>query len=71
MRDDEVRVKLSKPIIVELLSVVRDENLGNPKLANDTFPYKISCIFLNNLGERLCLYPLSEVINGDDQKLSL
>ena len=66
MRDGEVRAKLSKPIIVELLGVVRDENLGNPESTNDTFQYKIPCIFFSDLGEKLCFYPFNEVINGDD-----
>ena len=67
----EIQAKLSKPIIVELPGIVRDDDLENPESVDDTFPYKNSCIFLSDLGEWFYLYPLSEVINGDDQKLSL
>ena len=71
MGDGEVRPKLPKPIVVELSSVVRDENLRNFKFADDAFPYEIPCVLVGDLGKRLCLYPLSEVIDCNDQELSL
>ena len=42
--DDEVLTELSEFIIVELLGVVRDNNLGNPESTDDVFPYEIFCI---------------------------
>ena len=71
MRYGEIRAKLSEPIIVELPGVVQDEDIGNFKSTNDTFPHEISCIFLSDFGEWFCFNPLSEVINSDDQKFSL
>ena len=60
---------MSESIIVELSGVVRDENLGNSKSADDIFLHKILRIFLGDSGEWLYFYPLGEVINGNDQKL--
>ena len=67
----EVQVEFFEFIIVELLGVVRDNNLGNPELASDVFSYKISSISFCDFGERFRFYPLGEVINGDDQEFSL
>ena len=40
--DDEVLTELSEFIIVELLGIVQDNNLGNPESTDDVFPYEIS-----------------------------
>ena len=53
-------------IIVELLGVVRDNNLGNSKSADDVLPYNFFGISLYDFGERFRFYPLDKVINGDD-----
>ena len=66
-----VHAKLSEFIIVELPGVVRDNNLGNSKSADDVFPYEISGVSFYDFGEGFGLYPLGEVINGHDQEFSL
>ena len=71
MRDGEVRVKLLESIIVKLSGIVRDNHLGNSKPTNDVFPYEVSGVLFHDLGERLGLYPLHEIIYGDNKELSL
>ena len=71
MRDGEVQTKQSKFIVIELPGVVRDNNLGNSKSADDVFPYEIFGVSFCDFGEGFGLYPLGEVINGDDQEFSL
>ena len=58
-------------VVVELLHVVRDDNLWNPKSTNDVFPNKIPGVLLGDFGERHYLYPLREIVYGDNQKLHL
>ena len=63
VKDGEIRAELFESIFVELLCVVRDDNLGNSKSMDD--------ILLSDFGEGLCFYPLCEVIYGNNQELSL
>ena len=71
MRDNEVRTKQSEFFIIELPSIVRDNNLRNSKSADDVFSYEIPGVSFYDFGEGFCLYPLGEVINGHDQEFSL
>ena len=43
--DGEVCAKLSEFIIIELPSVVRDNNLENPESIDDVFLYEIFSVF--------------------------
>ncbi|GFZ06696.1 hypothetical protein Acr_18g0008660 [Actinidia rufa] len=67
----ELRAKQPESVIVKLLCIVRDNNFGNPKFVNDVFPYEIPDVLLDDLGERLNLYPLGEIVYGDNQKFPL
>ena len=71
MRDGKVRVELLESIIIELFGVVRDDDLGNSKLTDDVLPNKIFSVPLCDFGECLYIYPLCEVVYGDDQELLL
>ena len=53
-------------IVVELLCVVRDDNLENAKLTNNILPYKIVSISFSDFGKRFCVYPLYELVYGND-----
>ena len=46
--------------------VVRDDDLGNPKMTNNVFG-----VPLGDFRERFCFYPLCEIVYGDDKKISL
>ena len=54
-----------------MLGVVRDDNLGNFKSTNDVLSYEISGVPFSDFSERLGLYLLCEIVDGNDQKLSL
>ena len=69
--DGKVRAEQLESIVVELLCVVRDDNLKNFKSIDDVLPYENFGIPLSDFGKRLCLYPLCKVVYGDNQKLSL
>ena len=69
--DGEVRAKQLKTIVVKLFCIVRDNNLENSKLIDNVLLYRIPGVPLSNFGERLCFYPLREVVNDDNQELSL
>ena len=71
MGDGEVRAELLESIIVELPGVVRDNDLENSKQTDDVLSYEILGVAFCYLGEKLCLYLLHEVINGDDQEFPL
>ena len=45
MRDGEVQIKQSELIVIELPDIVRDNNLGNYKLADNVFPYEVFGVF--------------------------
>ena len=51
--------------------VVGDDGLKNAKPANDRLPDELGCVPLGDGGKGFCLYPLGEVINGDDRELGL
>ena len=66
-----IQTELFELVIVELIGVVPNDNLGNSKSTNNVLPYKISSVPFYDFGERLSLYPLGEVIYGDNQKFPL
>ena len=68
--DGEDQIKKLESIIVELLRIVRDDNLGNPKATNNIFLDKILGI-LSDFGKRFSLYPLRVIVYGNHKKLPL
>ena len=64
--DGETCAKLSEFIIVEFPGIVRDNNLRNPKLADDALPHEIHGISFCDPRKRFSFYPLCEVVNGDN-----
>ena len=69
--DGEVQTKQFESIAVKLFCIVGDDDIQNPKSANDVFPNKILGILFSDLGERFYLHPLRKIVYGDDQKLYL
>ena len=67
----EVKTKQLEPIVVELLCIIRDGFLRYPNLAYDIFLDKIIGISFSDFGERFSLYPLGEIIYGDQQNFFL
>ena len=52
-----------------MLCIVPDDNLGNSKSIDDVLPYKFVGVLFGDFGERLDLYPLGEIGDGNDQEL--
>ena len=57
--------------VVELFPIISDDQMWDSKSADDVPPYEICVFGFGDYGERLCFYPLSEVIDLYDSKLSL
>ena len=64
-------VEIPECIIVELISIVRDEDLRDSEVANDTFLEEASDIFLHDSGQWFYLDPFDEVVNPYDKELEL
>ena len=54
-----------------MLSIVRDEDLGDSEATNDTFPNETLDIFLRDGGQWFYLDPFGEVVNLYDKELEL
>ena len=67
VRDGKVWAKKFEYIIFELFCVVWDDDLWNPKSANDVFSNKILGIPFSDFGEGFRFHPFREVVYGDDQ----
>ena len=63
--------KISKCIIVELLSIVGDEDPGNSKVANDAFPSEAPDIFIRDSGQWFYSDLFGDVVDPYDKKLEL
>ena len=55
----------------ELSAIVRNQTLGHFETAHNVLPHELLNLVCGDLCEWLCLYPLCEILNGDDQKLQL
>ena len=55
--------KVFECIIVELFSIVRDEDSRNPEPANDSLPDKATSILLCDGCQWFYFYPFDEVVN--------
>ena len=64
-------VKVPEHITVELLSIVRDEDLRDSEAANDAFPYEVSDILLHDSGQWFCLDPFGEVVDSYNEEFKL
>ena len=69
--DPQLLAKISKCIIVELLSIVRDDDPGNSEVANDASLLEASDIFLYNSGQWFYLDPFGKVVDPYDEELEL
>ena len=69
--DPQLRAKIPKCIIVELLSVVKDEHSRYPVPANNISPNKTSNVLLRDSGWSFCLYLLCEIIDANYEELQL
>ena len=63
--------KISKCVIVELLSIVKDEDPRDSESANDASLDEVSDIFLCDSGQWFCLDPFDEVVNPYNEELEL
>ena len=69
--DSHFSAHISQLLTGELGSVVRYQAPGYPKATHDVSPHKMLYLMRSDLCHGLCLYPLSEVFDGDDQILHL
>ena len=67
--DPQLLIEIFKRIVVELLSIVRDEDPRDSEAAYDTFPDETLDIFLHDRGQRFCLDPFGEVVDPYDKEL--
>ena len=69
--DPQLLAEIFECVIVKLLSIVRDEDLGDFEAANDAFPNEALNIFLYDSGQWFCLNPFGEVVDPYDEELEL
>ena len=63
--------KIFECVIVELLSIVKDDDPRDSEVVNDTLPDKASEIFLCDSGQWFCLNPFYEVVDPYNKELEL
>ena len=63
--------KVPEYIIVEFLSIVRDEDPRDSEAANDAFTYEVLDILLHDSGQWFCLDPFGEVIDSYNEDFKL
>ena len=69
--DPQLLVEVFKCDVVKLLSIVRDKNPRDLKVANHAFPNKVLDILLGDGSQGFYLYPFCEVIDSYDEELEL
>ena len=69
--DPQLLAKIFDCVIVELLSIVRDEDPGDFKVTNDALLDEVLDIFFCDNGQWFCLNPFGEVVNPYNEKLEL
>jgi len=69
--DPQLLAKISECVIVELLSIIKDDDLGDSKAANDALPDEVSDIFLCDSSQWFYLDPFGEVVNPYDEEFEL
>lgn len=69
--DSQLLAKISECIIVELLSIVRDDDLRDSEAANDALSDEVSDIFLCDSGQWFCLDLFGEVVDPYDEEFEL
>ena len=63
--------EFSELTVCKLCSVVCHQVLRYPKLGEDVLPNKLPGLSSHDRGKRFCLYPLREIVDGNNQKLLL
>ena len=63
--------KIFECVIVELLSIVKDDDSHDSEVVNDTLPDKASEIFLCDSDQWFCLNPFREVVDPYDKEFEL
>lgn len=67
----ELDEKIPKSLIIKLQVIINDDGIREPVLTNYRFLEETLSIAFSDIHEGLNLHLLSEVVNGDDKKLSL
>lgn len=68
--DVKLDIELFACLVVNLQVIVDDDSMRELKLAYDGLSEVLEFV-LGNVRREFCLYPFSEVIDGDDEKLLL
>lgn len=69
--DVELGEELFECPIVKLLIIISDNGVEKSKLADDGFPKETFDLAPYNISQGFCLYPISKIVNGDNEKLLL
>jgi len=63
--------EVSKCFVIELLSIIRDEDSRDAEATNDAFLEKVLDILLSDNGQRFCHGPFSEIVDPYNEELKL
>ena len=69
--DSKFLAHLPQSKIVELLSIVSDDQVWDSKLVDDVSPDEVHAFHLYDHGERFFLYPLDEIIDRQNGEFGL
>lgn len=69
--DPLLLAEVSECVVVELFSIVEDEDSQDAEVANNALPDEASNILLSDSGQGFCLDPFSEVVDSYDEELEL
>ena len=69
--DSKFLTHLIQSKIVELFPIISDDRAWDSESTNDVPLDKVCELCIDDSGERLCLYPLGEIIDRHDNELGL
>ena len=66
-----ILIEPSESLIVELSAIIRYERMRQPVPIDDGFLEEVLHLLLGDVCQGLRLHPFGEVVNGDEEELSL
>ena len=69
--NSQLLAEVPECVVVELLSIIREEDPGDFEATNDAFPDEVSDVFLGDSGQGLYFNLFSEVVDSYDKELEL
>ena len=69
--DPQLLTEIPECVVIELFSIVRNENPRDVEMVNNTLPDEIVNVLLCDSSQGFSFDPLGEIVNSDDQEFEL